>query len=210
MEPETKAEMGICYECSTKNGDSSKKQVYRCDLCEKWFCEKHLKPKFPYFVDWETVFNVDGDPRIKTAFYTEYKREGGHPDFIFLRKTIENSELEEKKRNQLIKQAIDRMEEANRERRIKRREEDIREKQAEEAEEAKLRAIGKATTIENRYSLRVIVTLEVYSNAEYREYINYAQTVKSVRVIVDEYYRKYGKRKKLEKSPKKKHWWQKS
>jgi hypothetical protein len=203
MESERESQSGICYECSTKDADSSQKPVYRCDLCEKWFCERHLEPKFPYFVDWDTVFNVEGDPRIKALFYTEYRREGGHPDFIFLRKTIESLELEEKIRNQLIKQAIDRMEEANRKRRIERWE--------------KERATGKTTTTENKYGYRFVVPLEVYSNAEYREYLNYAKTMKSVKVIVDEYYKKHPEAKHIAKEEvtkeqqepeKKKHWWQ--
>jgi hypothetical protein len=57
---------------------------------------------------------------------------------------------------------------------------------------------GKTETTENKYGYRFVVPKEVYSNPEYREYLNHAQTMKSVKVIVDEYYKKY----------KKKHWWQ--
>jgi hypothetical protein len=192
--------MGICYECSTKNGDSSLKKVSCCEACKKWFCEEHLKPKFPYFADWETVFDVQGNPRIKAMFYAEYGRKDGHPDLAYLREVINAEEIEEKQRNELIKQAIDKMEEADRERRTKRWEEEAKEKEAQEVEEEKLRANGQATTTENKYGFRFVVPLEVYSNAEYREYLNHAQTMKSVKVIVDEYYRKYGKKKK--------HWWQ--
>ena len=77
-----------------------------------------MSPKFPYFVDWDTISDVQGDPKIKASFYTDYRREGGHPDFIFFRRTIEASELEEKIRTQLIKQALDKMEEANRKRMV--------------------------------------------------------------------------------------------
>jgi hypothetical protein len=107
MEPTNDDQIGICYECSTKDIDSPQKKVYHCDICNKWFCETHLKPKFPYFVDWDTVFDVQGNPEVKALFHTEYKREGGHPDFVYLRKTIEALEIEEKTRNELIKQAMD-------------------------------------------------------------------------------------------------------
>ncbi len=217
----------MCHECSTKNGDSSKKEVYHCDLCEKWFCEEHIKPKFPYFVDWDTVFNVEGDPRIKASFHVEYEREGGHPDFVFLRKTIEAWELEEKIRNQLIKQAIDRMmnpekyvdltvdSEADRKRRIeilKSEERELSKRRSEQEiasnEEAKSIGNHEIVTTENKYGCRFVVPIEVYSNSEYREYLNYAQTMKSVRVIVSEYYRKYQKSENLKDSAEKKRGWQ--
>ena len=83
--------------------------MHRCSLCDKWFCETHLKPKFPYFVDWDNAFDVQGDPEIKVLFHTEFRRKGGHSDFVYLRKTIEALDLEEQTRNKLIKQAMDGM-----------------------------------------------------------------------------------------------------
>lgn len=90
---------GICYECRIKEEDSSEKQVYHCDLCDKWFCETHLKPKFPYFVDWDNVFDVQGNPEVKTLFYSEYGRQDGHADFVYLRKTIEAIEIHKKNKD---------------------------------------------------------------------------------------------------------------
>lgn len=89
--------------------DSSKKTVYQCDVCHKWFCESHQKAKLPYFVEWETMFDVQGNPEVKALFYSEYRRQDGHPDFVHLRKTVEALELEEKTKNALIKQVFDRM-----------------------------------------------------------------------------------------------------
>ena len=48
------------------------------------------------------------------------------------------------------------------------------------------------TTKENKHGLKFVVPKEVYSNPEYREYLNHAQSMKSVKVIVDEYYSKHG------------------
>jgi len=79
-----------------KDGDSSQKQVCYCELCDKWFCEKHLRPKFPFFVDWDTIFDVQGNPEIKTLYYFEYKREGGHPDLVYWRRKFEALDIEEK------------------------------------------------------------------------------------------------------------------
>jgi hypothetical protein len=117
---------------------------------------------------------------------------------IWLKRWKEGTQ--EKTRNRLIKQAIDRMEEANRERRIEKREKEAKEIEAQEAEESKLRARGKITTIGNKYGYRFVVPLEVYSNNEYREYLDYAKTTKSVKVIVDAYYRKHKKKHRWNKS----------
>jgi len=98
-----------------------------------------------------------------------------------------------------IEQKLDRMAEANRRRRNEIRKKKEEEIEAQIAEEEKLREKGKTTTINNKYGHRFVVPREVYSNAEYREYLDHAETMKSVKVIVDEYYRKH-----------KQHWWNKS
>jgi hypothetical protein len=193
-------ELGICYECSTKDGDSSKKAVYHCDICKKWFCELHLKPKFPYFVDWETQFDVQGNPAVKAMFYSEYGRQDGHPDFVYLQQTVERIQREKAIQNQLIQENIDKMAEANWKRGNK--------TPYDESNEA---GAGMTKTTGNKYGHRFVVPNEVYSNPEYREYLNHAQSVKSVKVIVDEYYKKFGNKeyfKELSKSMEKKHWWQ--
>ena len=66
------SELGICYECSTQDWDSIQKRVFQCEKCKKWFCEKHLKPKYPYFVDWDIIFDIQGNPAVKEMFYSEY------------------------------------------------------------------------------------------------------------------------------------------
>jgi hypothetical protein len=206
LESDRESQLGICYECNTKNADSSQKPVFHCDLCEKWFCKEHLEPKFPYFVDWDTVFNVGGDPRIKLLYHTQHGREGGHPDYIYARKKIEASELDEKMRDELIKQAMDRMEAPDSKGQYEIWEKQAKENQAqararyvrevrEKKEEAKLRATGMITTTENKFGNRFVVPLAVYSHPLYREYLNYAKTMKSVKVIVDEYFEKYPEEK---------------
>ena len=70
---------------------------------------------------------------------------------------------------------------------------------------------GQTITNENKHGLKFVVPKEVYSNPEYREYLNCANSVKSVKVIVDEYYIKCGNKeyfKELCESIEKKHWWQ--
>lgn len=100
---------GICYECLTKNGDSSKKPVYYCDLCQKWYCQLHSKPKFPYFVDWETQFDVQGNPAVKAMFHSEYGRKDGHSDFEYLRQYIEREKEKKSVDDELIERNLNRM-----------------------------------------------------------------------------------------------------
>ncbi|HLE75224.1 MAG TPA: hypothetical protein VI864_04170 [Candidatus Bathyarchaeia archaeon] len=195
IESERESHLGVCHECNVKEGNSSQKRVYRCDLCNKWFCEKHLKPKFPYFVDWDTVFDVQGEPRIKALFHTEYKREGGHSDFAYWRKTFEALDIEEKLRNKLIQQAIDRMADVNK----------LKTEMAIDTMEEKMEQGKEIKTYENKFGNRYSVPKEVYSNKIYRERLYNANTTNQVETIVIDYYKHH---RKEPEQPKKKHWWQ--
>jgi hypothetical protein len=181
METSDETETGVCHECSVKNGDYSEKTVYHCELCDKWFCEEHRSPKFPYFIDWDNVLDVHGDPQIKALYYTEYKREGGHPDFNYWRKMFEARDIAEKELDRLIEIGLDKMNAAFKEREYQRAE--------ERYHQAQLKAEKERITGQTETRAGFVVPLEVYSNAEYREYLDHAQTEKSVKVIVDEYYR---------------------
>jgi hypothetical protein len=190
-----KQETGICYECQTKECDSTKKAVYNCDICGKWFCELHQKPKLPYFVDWESMFDVQGNPEVKALFYSEYKRLDGHPDFVYLKQTIEKLEREKLIQNQLIEKNIDKMVEANLKRGKKIPQDPVKQK---------------IVSLQEKYGEKFAIPSCIYSNPEYREYLDHAESMKSVKVIVDEYQKKYGdKLNSSELLPKKKHWWQK-
>jgi len=221
LEPERESRIDTCVECVVRERDLSQKTVYRCELCDRWFCEKHIEPRLAFIKDLEAIDNI---PEVRVLYHTEIEgKEGqGHPDFEYSRRKFRQLDIEEKRRNELIKQALDRMNhyyddvsipekptdsEADRKKRVEillREERELNEPQKEDVKSSQT-----ITTFGNFYGYRFVVPREVYSNAQYREYLNYAKTMKSVRVIVDEYYRKYPKRKKdLEKPNKKKHWWQ--
>jgi hypothetical protein len=131
----------------------------------------------------------------------------------------------------MIKQAIDRMmnpekyvdltvdSDSDRKKRVeilKNEERELRKRkqhcEQDIAPDEETKNIGNQETITtgNKYGHRFVVPREVYSNATYREYLDYAKTMKSVKVIVDEYYRKYPMKMDLKKSKNKKHWWNKS
>jgi hypothetical protein len=197
--------------------------VYRCELCERWFCEKHCEPKLAFIKDLKAIDKI---PEIRVLYHIEIEgKEGkGHPDFEYSRRKFRELDIEERRQNELIKQALDRMNhyyadveipekpadsEADRKKRVEillTEERVLNEPQKEDVKSSET-----TTTSGNFYGYRFIVPREVYSNAQYREYLNHAETMKSVRVIVDEYYRKYPfsfRKKDLEKPNKKKHWWQ--
>lgn len=206
MESEKDFQIDVCIECKVRDGDSSKKKVFKCGLCERWFCEKHIEPRLAFIRDLEAMARF---PEIRVMLDSEWNREDGHPDFAYSRKKFEEIEMEEKKRNELIKQALDRMNryyaeaeileepidvEADRKKRVETLLKEEREKEAWEKEVAKFPK--EVETVQTAYGFPV--PLEVYLNPEYREYLDHADNMKSVKVIVEEYYRKYGKRKKLE------------
>jgi hypothetical protein len=80
--------------------------VYRCELCERWFCEKHLKPRLAFIKDLNVIDKI---PEIRALYYTEIQgKEGkGHPDFQYSRKRLEELDIEEKIRFELINKALD-------------------------------------------------------------------------------------------------------
>ena len=187
--------------------------MFRCDFCDRLLCERHIDPRLAFIPN----FNPKGYPAEVEALYEqERKRQDGHPDFGYSQMKFLELDIEEKTQNELIKQAMDRMmhpdmyvdltvdSDSDRKKRVeilKNEERELPKQQSEQdiASDEYTKSIGKTETItiENFYGDRFVVPREVYSNAEYREYLNYAKTMKSVRVIVDEYYKKH-----------KKQWWQ--
>jgi hypothetical protein len=194
-----KQEIGICYECSTKNMDSSKKVVYQCNICRKWFCEQHSKPKLPYFIDWETQFDVQGEPAVKAFFYSEYGRQDGHADFIYLRNTIEDIEIKKKEQDRVIREKIDKMAELG----------------SHRSSLEILVSSKKKKVYRNAWGNRFTVPKEVYSNKVYREKLDGINDQSEINGVLYDYYF-YGKTvlstekriKQLTEKQKKKHWWQ--
>jgi hypothetical protein len=178
-------------------------------------------------VDWDTISDVQGNPEIKALFHTEYKREGGHPDFVYWRKTFEALDIEEKTRNELIRQAMDRMMhpekygiepqseiETDTSRRVEmliREEMELNEQPKIKHDEPRHRESTR--TYGNIHHLHFEVPSEVYAIAEYRDRLDNATTMDEAEHIVSDYYKhqiEKSKRylKENEEKPKKKHWWQ--
>ena len=74
-----------------------------CNFCDKWLCEKHIEPRVSFIPNFNPT---NYPPQIKVLYDQEYRRQGGHPDWNFSRKKFEDLDIEEKTRNELIKQAL--------------------------------------------------------------------------------------------------------
>ena len=106
IEPERESRMDECVECCVRAKDSSKKPVYQCHFCERWFCEKHIDARMAFLKNWKLI---DKNPEVRALYYTEMQREDGHPDFAYTRMKFMELDFEEKERNTLISQALDEM-----------------------------------------------------------------------------------------------------
>jgi hypothetical protein len=103
---EKESQVGTCVECSVKEGDSSEKKVRQCELCGRWFCEKHREPRLVYIKDFESI----DDSRETRALFIEIEQyQDGHPDFPYTRRRVVGLGIEEQKQNELIRKAFDRM-----------------------------------------------------------------------------------------------------
>jgi hypothetical protein len=80
MKSEKDSRIDTCVECYVRDRDFSKKKVHYCELCQKWFCEKHLSPKLVFIPDFE---HVHKDPKIQLIYEKEYRRKDGHPDPVY-------------------------------------------------------------------------------------------------------------------------------
>jgi uncharacterized protein YkwD len=106
-EREKESRIDTCVECCVRDRDFSQKKVYRCELCERWFCERHLEPRLAFIKDLNAIEN---NPEISALYHNEIEgKDDGHPDFEYSRRKFRELDIEEKRRNELIKQALDRM-----------------------------------------------------------------------------------------------------
>lgn len=107
MSEEGEYKIDSCVECCVRDDDFSKKKVFQCKLCERWFCEKHIEPRLAFIKDLKAI---EKSPEIRALYYTEVEgKEEGHPDFVYSRIKLMELDMEEKLRNELIKEALDRM-----------------------------------------------------------------------------------------------------
>lgn len=107
IESERESRIDSCVECCVRDRDFSKKKVYRCDLCDRWFCEKHFEPRLAFIKDLDASEKI---PEISALYHTEVEgKEDGHPDFEYSRRKLAELDIEEKRRSALKEEALNRM-----------------------------------------------------------------------------------------------------
>lgn len=147
IEPETASRIGACVECWLRDRDFSGKKLYECELCGRWFCEKHVRPRtflirgvddvqdeqipeglglnhvqaertpeqatliLGTSVGWlkERAREIKDRIKSRKGKQNKWKHEDTHPDFQYTKKWLEELDIEEKKRNELMKRALGRM-----------------------------------------------------------------------------------------------------
>ena len=182
-------------ECCVRDRDFSQKKVYRCELCERWFCERHIEPRLAFIKDLKAI---EHSPEVRALYYTEMQYENGHPCFEYSRRKFRQLDIEEKKRNELIKQALDRMNhyydalipektldvEADRKKRV-----EMLLREEAQPEGRKITIIDEGELHYNK--IETAVPEEVFADKEYRKRIEKAKTLKELQGILFDYYKQH-------------------
>ena len=94
----SKVVFGICPECKIRENDSSKKRLYKCRYCGRYFCKRHLPPRLAVM---RNAIEEIKDPVLKDKVYEEWRKPNGHPDWIWTRRyfqKLRKKEEEERKK----------------------------------------------------------------------------------------------------------------
>jgi len=83
--------LDVCPECKVRERDSSKKKLYLCPYCQRWFCERHFEPKVVYVPDYSKIIK---DAAWRDVVEKDRKREDGHPDFAYTEERMTELEIE--------------------------------------------------------------------------------------------------------------------
>jgi hypothetical protein len=144
-----------------------------------------MKPRLAFIKNFDAIENI---PEVRALYLTEsegLKSEDGHPDFEFSRRKFAELDIEEKRRNELIKQALDRMNERYRER----KESQSRiERVSAEIQNTFITDRETTTTFGNIFKYRFSVPADVYSDEEYGKKLDQAKTVSEVESIIRDYH----------------------
>lgn len=78
--------LDVCPVCRASEEVSSKKKVYPCSYCERWFCKKHLEPKVSVFSPTQVTIK---DLAWKDFIRRNWKNKDGHPDYVYTKEKME-------------------------------------------------------------------------------------------------------------------------
>ena len=81
-----KYKLGICPECASKESDHSRKRLFQCECCERWFCKKHREPRAAFFRPIPTTLergSVQNRAWQSLLGESKAKENHSHPDFVY-------------------------------------------------------------------------------------------------------------------------------
>jgi hypothetical protein len=96
--------VGVCPECKVRENDSSKKRLYKCPYCGRYFCEKHIEPRIAILRS--DIDNIN-NPVLRDILYEEWRKPNGHPDWIWSREYLKKLKLEEERKREEFFQLMD-------------------------------------------------------------------------------------------------------
>lgn len=101
-----KSSVGVCPECKVREGDSSRKRLFKCNYCGRRFCKKHLRPRL---ATPRSFIEKIKDPVLKDKVYEEWRRPNGHPDWVWTRKYFEELELKKEEERRKFLEILDKL-----------------------------------------------------------------------------------------------------
>ncbi|MCC5994308.1 MAG: hypothetical protein LM587_01830 [Candidatus Aenigmarchaeota archaeon] len=99
--------IGVCVECKVRDGDSSKKKLYQCPYCGRWFCEKHIEPRI---ATTRGAIEQIRDPVLRDKVLEEWRKPDGHPDTVWTKKYFEDLKKQEEEQRQKFWETIEDLE----------------------------------------------------------------------------------------------------
>lgn len=102
---EEKEKFDVCPECKVREGDSSKKTLYKCSYCKRWFCFRHFDAKLAVFKDFKATIK---DKLLKDMIEEDWKRTDGHPDYPYTVDRLKEHDIEKEIDRKIIEDMLNR------------------------------------------------------------------------------------------------------
>jgi hypothetical protein len=99
---------GVCPECKVRGNDSSRKKLFKCPYCGRYFCEKHLPPKI---ATTRSAIEHIKDPVLRDKILEEWRKPDGHPDVEWSHKYFEELKLKEEETKERFWKTVERLRE---------------------------------------------------------------------------------------------------
>ena len=100
-----KTKQHVCPECKIRDNDPSRKTLYQCNFCNRWFCSKHFDPKLAIIKNFKTRVK---DRTLRDIIEDDWKRNDGHPDFNYSLERLREYETEKVMDRRLLESLLNR------------------------------------------------------------------------------------------------------